>query len=395
MALLLSKISLKPLLTAAFIGLFSLTVAADSPRPPLISNLEIDECGNAILMVKLHSLRPATAPRTFRFALDTGSTTCVIDTSVPPEFFWEEYSNLVCRDYTGTSLPGTLVLLKKVELDGLTRESVPAARWNLQEGMVGKFQDRPVDGILGMSFLRDTRFILDIPLKKLEWWGAPRPGGTLLQVVYGGSDKLPYLALRVNHRENYCLLDTGAGEGLALPWDARPPGSGTSCFVHGLAGVALAGEVRTVDRVEAGDTAWRAVEVAFYGGTGIIGMNVFSAGPTGFDFVKDQLTLPTHPETGLAIQRKPVARQPFVWDRSGKTSRLVLEHLDPESAMAKAGFQVDDEIVQVAGLESGTLTRKAIQELVDQDRPERWLIRRKDALVCLVYPLISKNGSRL
>lgn len=54
-----------------------------------------------ILEVKLRALDLAGTARTCRFMIDTGCTTCIIDSSLPPSLFWEDGSFFEASDAMG------------------------------------------------------------------------------------------------------------------------------------------------------------------------------------------------------------------------------------------------------------------------------------------------------
>lgn len=205
------------LLIGAFLG-------AEARRKPIAAPLEENEDGYLILRVRLHDR--AGGARTFRFLLDTGAATSMIDTSVPSRFFWD-IQGVQAKTVDGTSQEAAAraVTLKRVDVSGLVRDEVPAMRADLKHSMLGRMQDEPVDGLLGMSFLRNTRFLLDAGRKQVLW-GADFPEGPCHRIQIGPDDHA-YLDLTVRGAAVRAVLDTGNGGGFILPKRLAPDAGGT------------------------------------------------------------------------------------------------------------------------------------------------------------------------
>lgn len=358
--------------------------ARKSARPvPIV----LDENGLPIVSVTLHSLKTPGTSRTFRFILDTGADWCVADKSIPSEFFWDDpQTESTARDIAGQALPAESVLLKRVEVGDLTRDGIYAARMDLHAQM-GRFQDQPVDGILGMTFLRGTRFLLEPGERRLIWWGYHfSPGATLS--LSTSPDPLPSLSLRVGGQIVQAEVDTGSTGGLDLPTALSPKRAGNKTVSQGASGVAIAGEIQTIPTVEAGAFAWRHAPVDFQEGTklGRIGLDVWLASKVCFDFVTRHVTLTLDKAGNLPLRREPNRRLPLLWDRSGAVPRLVVALVKPGSPMEKAGCQVADILLQAGNLKDQTLTRRAVQDLVASGSRHAWTVLRSGSEIHLVFP---------
>jgi predicted aspartyl protease len=360
---------------------------ADGPRPPEVSGVELDENGQVILKVTLSAGVSTVRERTLRFILDTGAAFCILDAAVPEAFFWEDPAKVNLLDATGAVVPLPVVLLKRMEVGGLAREAVPAVRTDLRGGMVGRFQDEPVDGLLGMSLLAATRFLLDVKGRQLQWWNRQLSGGVRLPLTYG-SDHVPQLTLRAGGKETPCVVDTGMFGGLSLPWSMRPEGpkGPVPSYLLGLAGRTSNGKVVELPEVAVGGSAWRNVQVHFQEGqgSGMIGMDVWASAPVCFDFIGGHVTLAAD-LAGLPILRLPQQPLPIWWDRTGPAPRLTFHHVKPGSPMAASGFQAGDEVLQVGPLQGNALTRRAIAALVAAG-PQRWLVRRNQRTEAILFP---------
>jgi hypothetical protein len=358
---------------------------ADHRPKPSVSALEQDEDGRAILNVSLHGLSRPEVVKTFRFLLDTGSTYTVLDTTVPALFFWDDSVASQVQESTGASATLPLVAVKRMVVGGMTRDDIPAVRMDLKGSILGSFQDHPVDGILGMSFLQGTRFTLDLGKQRLEWWAKPWPDGISLPILFRGG-KVPLLALALEGRQGECLLDTAMRGGLNLASSLRPEGKGRPVFNQGMTGLEETAVAMDVPEVVAGGAAWKKVNAVFSAFNCTIGLDVWSAGRTCFDFVADRVTFTSETGLGLAIDRAPKLRLQLCWDRTRRPPGLAVPFVVPGSTVALAGLMPGDLVVQVGPLQGRTLTRRAVQELTAEGPSQQWRVLREGKLVHLRFP---------
>lgn len=352
---------------------------AEERKTAPISSITQDESGLLVVSVTLHSMKRWDTARTFRFLLDTGASCCIVDRSVPSEFFWDEpQTETTTKDIANQSVVAPTVLLKRVEVGTVIRDGVFATRMDLRN-QIGRFQDQPVDGILGMSFLRGTRFVLDPKTNRLVWWDYHfSPGVAVpLSETLGG----PWIHLRLGNQEVLATVDTGMSGGVDLPMALKPKGEGGATVSMGLSGVLVTGSDVMVNRLEAGSSAWINLPVGFQSEnkTGRIGVDVWMAAPVCFDFITNRLTFSLDAAGNLPIRREPNRNLPLQWDRSGRVPRLLVFLVKPGSAMEKAGCKPGDELIQVGSLQGPTLTRRAVQDLVASGVQHIWIIRRNGA----------------
>lgn len=370
------------LLLALPVGLAAEVRNAARPVP-----VALDENGLPIVSVTLHSLKTPGLSRTFRFILDTGAGWCAVDKSVPTEFFWNDpHIQTTLRDVADQAVPAETVVLKRVEVGDLSRDMIQATRVDLRAQM-GRFQDQPVDGILGMSFLHGTRFLLEPAEGRLVWWGNhPSPGATL--PLADSADHLPSLSLRLGGQSVLAEVDTGSTGGLDLPASMDAEASGQATLSQGLSGVTLSGRERVPSAVETGAFAWvrPAVDFQAEAKVGRIGLDVWLADRVCFDFTTRQVTLTPDRTGNLPLRREPHRRLPLMWDRTGAEPRLVIALVKPGSPMEKAGCRVGDLLVRVGSLRDAALTRRAVQDLVASGVPHTWTVLRAGTEVQLTFP---------
>jgi hypothetical protein len=347
---------------------------AGTPRTFRASGLEFDEDGLPVLNVRLDSLGEGGFRREFRFLLDTGFDLVAVDRSVPAAFLWQDNARARVTDATGALLEAPGLFLKRIEVGGMVRDAVPALRLDLK-GSLGPFQDRPVDGILGMSFLRGTRFVLDPGARRVAWWQVPPGPGATLPVAYRDG-KTPLVTVTFEGQPVPCVADTGAMGGIMLPDRLRPAGRGLANQHQGLAGRASDLATLRLAGVAAGGGIWRDAEVDFKAGTGAIGQDVWSLAPVCFDFVADRITLAQGPDRRLPLRSKARRTLPVVWDRSGGPPRLKVIGVKPGSALAEAGCRIGDLVLRAGPLRGGRLDRRRLMALVGRGRPHEWIVQR-------------------
>lgn len=348
-------------------------------------NYTLDENGLPIVSVTLHSMKNPNVSRTFRFVLDTGAGWCVLDKSVPSEFFWDENIEAGAKDIANQAVASSTVLLKRIEAGGLIRDGIIASRMDLRN-QLGRFQDQPVDGLLGMSFLRGTRFLLEPKFSRMIWWGEHfRPGVTL--PIHEGKGFTPRLGVSLGKQETSACLDTGSTGGVDLPITFKPMGSGETTVTSGASGTQVTGSQMVVERLNAGAASWTNLPVTFQAGdtSGIIGLDIWLAAPVCFDFITNHLTLSLDAKGGLPFRHEPSRKLPLMWDRNGNTPTLVVVMVKPGSAMEKAGCKAGDVLLQVGDLAGSRLTRRCIQDLVASGAKHAWVVRRNDQEVRLEF----------
>ncbi len=349
---------------------------AEERKKAPVSSITQDESGLLIVSVTLHSMKSWDTTRTFRFLLDTGASCCIVDWSVPSEFFWDEpQTETTAKDIANQSIVAPTVLLKRVEVGTVIRDGVFATRMDLRN-QIGRFQDQPVDGILGMSFLRGTRFVIDPNTNRLIWWGYHFSPG--VAVPLSESPGGPWIHIRLGNQEVLATVDTGMSGGVDLPMALKPKGEGGATVSMGLSGVLVAGSDVMVNRLEAGSSAWVNLTVGFQSEDkmGRIGVDVWMAAPVCFDFITNHLTFSQDAAGNLPIRRESNRNLPLQWDRNGRVPRLLVFLVKPGSAMERAGCKPGDELIQVGSLQGPMLTRRAVQDLVASGVQHIWIIRR-------------------
>lgn len=349
---------------------------ADSQARPAESILEITEDGFSVVPVLLHSLSAPEHTRVCRFLLSTTYERSLLDSSIPPEFFWEDSGSMLDWDMSGSTHAYPSILIKRLNVAGIVRDAIPGARTDLMNTL-NRHLDRPVDGILGMSFLRGTRFIFDAGQFRIRWWAWPFRGAAL-PVTYARGG-IPTVNLKVGQTEIRAEVGLALMGGLSFPARLKPNGPGEVSASTTMMGPAIQGSIHVLDRVEAGPGAWIKVQGDFDDCTrsGSIGLDVLAAAPVCFDFVEHRLILQMDSQGRLPMRSRISTGLPVVWDRTGPVPKLVVAWVKPGSPMEKAGCRTGDELVSAGNLSGRGLDRRSLKALMDQGRPHEWVVKRE------------------
>ena len=355
--------------------------AIADPRPKgAITPVEVDENGLPVVKVRLSSKKPGVPDREFRFIFDTGFTLNVIDASVPADFFWEEPDKpkgvtSTGRDGTGTVIATPTVCLKRLELAGMTRDDVMAYRLDLKGTMFGRIQDEPVDGVLGMNFLRGTRFVLDPDAHAIRWW-QDIPGHRI-PLSIDGTDR-PTLVVRVASTDVPCMLDTGGNGGIQMPGNADASEHSEPFGYSSASGESKEGKTVVMERLESGGKAWVNVPLDLINpgdGDRMIGLDVLGAAPLGLDLIDLWATFTLDAKGNLPYRKTPL-RPLLGWDRTPEGNRLLVLGINPVSRWAKAGVKEGDEVLSIGTLTGKALTLRSAMAFSNGGEAHTWRIRR-------------------
>ena len=380
----------KTMLLVGLILGFSPFIQADArPKGPT-TPLEINELGLLIVKVRLASKKAGVPNRDFRFILDTGASLSVLDPSVPSDFFWDEPdkpkgASSTVGDATGQRIAARNVCLKRLEFAGMVREDMMAIRLDLKGTMLGRLQDEPVDGILGMNALRGTRFVLDPIAREIRWW-QDIPGHRI-PLAYSESDH-PTLTVRISGTDAPCTLDTGGSGGFQMTGHADDSDHPEPYFYSGASGEVKQGQRVKVDRLESGGKAWLKVPLDLVkpgeGGANL-GRDILCAAPLGLDFIDQWATFTLDRDGNLPYREAP-SRPPLYWERRAEGHRLRADQINPGSRWAKAGLKEGDEVLAIGPLEGKALTLRSATALSQQGKALSWLIQRNGVQLKLDVP---------
>jgi len=108
----------------------------------------------------------------YRFGIDSGSSDNLIDPRVLAELKKEDVLVLDCIDLQGLS--GALIRTDLIQLEEVRltedQQAVPATFIAMDLSSVLHADGSPLDGLIGVSFLRNTIFSIDYQQHKILWW---------------------------------------------------------------------------------------------------------------------------------------------------------------------------------------------------------------------------------
>jgi hypothetical protein len=368
------------------------TNRADPARPPVATAYEEDDTG-LIVEVRLSTLRPGRPDRVFRFLLDTGATTNVVDLSVPPEYYWDEPDDGLAppstKDGSGVDLPAEFVALKSMAVGGIVKPQQLALRMDLRSSLMGRRQDRPVDGLIGMNFLRDTRFVID-PKAHAIYWGASATGH---RVKLDGTGA-PLLPVTIDGAAVPFLLDTGSGSGFSGPGEPDGPGPFEPVYMGGLSGNPVEGSRVLLDKVEANGRAWLHVPGSVYSTPDAwisVGRCVLLADRLGLDFIYNWAVFQTDAAGNLPVAPCVESDLSVEWLWIGDHRELRIGWLGPRSRMSRAGFKAGDRVVRVGPMAGAALNIRAILEQVAASGSTTWDVVRDGEALRLQLPAAARE----
>ena len=381
--------------TLALWASFGGSVSADVRTDAAITPFE-DSPDGPIVKVRLSAEKPGVPDLELRFMLDTGAGMNVLDVSITADYFWDDAKGssatpMTVADATRQQFQTPLVYRKRMEIGGITRDDQAAIRMDLKRTWPGIGEDEPIDGILGMSFLRGTSFLIDPTTSEIRWWQTF--DGHRVTLGYDSSGS-PTMIAKLSNADVSFMLDTGSSSGFQAPGHADENEASETAHFTGALGSVSEARVIKADRIEASGKAWinEPVVVVKPGeGNPMVGRKILLAGPLGLDFVRDAAIFQLDSNGNLpslpAPPATPHAGLSLAWDRGGIEPRLIVGPMGPKSPMNVAGLKQGDVLVRVGSLQGEDLTIGAVTSLVDQGKPLSWVVRRNGKQLRFRFPV--------
>lgn len=327
--------------------------------------LSLDTQGRPL--VEVHLRAKDGHERDFLFLLDTGCEVTLVDKSVPAAYLDQDATrHMRFRDAGGKDI-SSQVGEADLEIAGI-RKRVLATQIEMAE--TRRWQDRPIDGVLGMDFLAGTRFILDAQARKATWDPTQDLQGTTIPLAFLGN-KSPQVALQVGPQTVLAKIDTGCAEAFHLPGAFRLGTGSLKVETLGGFGSRARASQGVLASVASGPATWWNVLATFGPGATLVGNPVLLSGPAEFDLAGGRLIL-----SSLAVHPHP-AEIPIAWDRSGQRPVLRVFAVGSGTILSRAGARVGDVVVQVADLKGPTLTREALLTLLERNPEPKFVFARR------------------
>ncbi|HJW73876.1 MAG TPA: retropepsin-like aspartic protease [Geothrix sp.] len=323
--------------------------------------------------------------RPLRLLLDTGAVSCMLDPRHAKGLTGAQFRPEVAQGFSGAGRHVLARILHGLRCGTATQAGVPVQVMALD--YVNRGLDRPVDGVIGLSFLAGRRFTLDPGRRVLTWEPEPVKGRTVALAPRTG-DLRPWATLRVGSVETQALLDTGCTAALVLPRELAGSSFLPGCdVVSGVDGMRTITEARV--RVEAFGETFPRRRAIIGGGQVILGLPFFLAGPVTFDLRAGRLTLVPNPDGHLprpSLAEEGAHRLPIGWNRRGAIPYLDVDPLPACHPWYQAGFRDGDRILAADQLEGASLTLAALDGWLRTGRILDWKVQRGRAIVTLRNP---------
>ena len=321
------------------------------------SSLLLDTQGRPLVTVNFRGSDGKT--RALRCLLDTGCAVTLIHKGVPKACLDQDRTrSLHIRDAAGRDITSQ-VGEADIEVGGIQRK-VLASRVDLER--TRKWQDQPIDAVLGMDFLVGTKIILDPAMGVATWNPAEDLQGTVVPCAFN-SQRIPTVTLQAGGRDCLAVVDTGCADAFALPGTYMPEWGGTAVATVGGLGGHEASTLAMVPRISIGQASWtNATATIWKKPNGLLGCGALLAGQVEFDFAAGRVIL------GGSGQRSVLHHAPEIpvaWDRLGAHPCLRVALLGHGTLLERAGAHVGDQVLKVGDLEGPGLTREALLALLE------------------------------
>lgn len=351
---------------------------------------ERDENGSIILKLELDS---GTKRIQTRWLLDTGSELTHLNSAIDGDYYKVEEGTVNVRDAHGDRLYNQVrISIKKLIISGVEIKNIQAARTNFE--FISKYEDEPIDGVLGMNFfvnhiitINFQENVLLITNKKIAING---------QKLYIKNHGVPMCRLRCGKQIFNVVCDTGWNGSIALPkiFDSSIKPTGKS-YSAGAFSNAYGLSIQPM-KLEWLGRHWFS-KSAFWAYpniteskrlvNGLIGLKFWdSVAIVTFDFIRGQVIIPNTCIV-LPLKKKAGPFIPVYWDRKDPMAPLLVveevTHLEPYERL---GFESGDIVISIDGKAEG-LSRRRFQD-ASLTPGSHVGVRRKGQVINLTIPVI-------
>lgn len=313
-----------------------------------------------------------------RLMVDTGASFCFLSEAATKRLGLLPQEEIDAIAVSGTRVPMKVGLMKRLELGGLVIENeLVGINTVLPEGFAGV-----IDGVLGLSSLRDFDVRFNHPERTLTFWKAgkaPRLEGevelplTFLKFrgqIQGQQAFGCVVEASIMGKPVPFLLDTGSvGKSVSVPQPlftelfpdlAKTAGAKTFAG-RDFAGMVASSEVRLPEFKFAGETLkdFKIELIPSKEKHGILGQLLLNHYILTFDFQAKVLRAKSLGTVGELTQRSSIG---LTFDRRG--GDFYVGGMNPGGPCEKAGLKVGDKLLTVEGKEWKTLDDKAFYALV-------------------------------
>lgn len=163
--------------------------------------------------------------RTYRFMIDTGSSTTLVSPALAASLRLKEKKGqartMPVRGANGGEVELPAITLKEISLGDVHFARVPAREYDFAELSI--HIGLPIDGVLGFSLFRDTLCTLDYPNSRLELAPVPfltpppaPPAPRSATINYDNGHSTPLITVQMGNESFVVLIDSGSDSSLSL-----------------------------------------------------------------------------------------------------------------------------------------------------------------------------------
>lgn len=338
----------------------------------------IDSNGLPLVMVKLTSKNSVT--KEFKFILDTGASVTVLDTSISDIFYTKE-KNVESNMADSMSSPITTepVIVNRIDVGGFIRDGIPAVRMDLKNSIIGKCQDRPLDGIIGMTYLKGARFKLDFKNSNIVWFDVPDSTYEFIP-IHIGNDGRPYVNVQLNGEKIKCLIDTGHGSAVSMPEKMLKSTPGATAITGSFATeLKRDGVSGGREQIIIGSNRYLTnVDYTEDGDVGLLGADVWRELCPIVDLAWGRLFIKSNGKHVVELQRH--TRLPIIWEDVGGERKLVIVIVKTNSILEKVGCMPGDIVVGVNDVHEDLLRRDLLIDMLANKSARMLRVIRKGVL---------------
>lgn len=357
----------------------SLSIAGDVQGIPI----ECEPGGKAYVSAQVTGARGRQSPA--RMLLDTGASAIVLDWDFARRAGIVLGKMKKTKGFAGRPKPVMESKVNRLEVGSAVAQGIDVLLMDLET--TNRWRDVPIDGLLGMPFFRDKRFVLD-PKARLLYWNASIKEGRRITLKPGRLS--PFISIKVQGKTLDALLDTGAGGWLIVA--TTPDGVALETNCHTGAGVD--GTTRrnmTRSEVDIFQEHFSGVSTIVSGSKeAIIGTGFLTGAPVEFDFQNGSIVLALGADGRLLGPYNDhvyvYGYCPVWWNRRNKEPFLEIAPLEPCDTWYKTGFREGDRLVKVGEKSAQSLSLKTLNEMLANGKSFPWLLLRKGLEVTCFNP---------
>lgn len=341
------------------------------------------------VILKVEAKRKDGTYRTLRMILDTGAKSCVVDAASASDIVTGMFKLLEATGFSGRGRRALQRTLRELRVGEASQTSVPALVMDLSER--NKWQDEPVDGLLGMSFLEGRRFLVDPHRACLVWNGSFAPSRSIPLKAH---QNYFYLPVFVAGNKVEALMDTAASGTLYVGHLPRGLAFLADCEMgSGIDGFVRLGKTRADLKVFGENFARRPIWIG--GSEAVLGASFLLAGPTQFDLKEHVIQVPMDAQ-GKLMRAPSVPDEvafPICWNRKGRLPFLEVAPMPTCHRWYLAGFRAGDRVLNVGNASDLTLAR--INSLIRDGQAFDWSLQRGKQALVVKNPREDRRRDRL